>query len=122
MYGAGTGGVLLMQSQNTSDMHSVGFKAGADGLLGLNAALHLKNQRIQFEHLQYDGYRNHTEMKRNSATWIGNWKTGVHSHTQAMMLYTDLFYETPGALTLAEFQTNPRGARPASPVFPGAEN
>lgn len=36
-------------------------------------------------------------------------------------MYGDLFYETPGALTKAEFNANPKAARPGNAFFPGAE-
>jgi outer membrane receptor for Fe3+-dicitrate len=36
-------------------------------------------------------------------------------------LYGDLFYQTPGALTKAEYQKNPQAARPAAGAFPSAD-
>ncbi|WP_410967218.1 hypothetical protein, partial [Salmonella sp. SAL4436] len=36
-------------------------------------------------------------------------------------LFGKLFYETPGALTQAEYEANPRAARPGNAFFPGAE-
>jgi len=38
----------------------------------------------------------------------------------ATVFYTDLFYQTPGGLTLAQMQTNPQSARLATATLPGA--
>ena len=120
MYGAGSGGVVLLNPRRDS-AHSIEIKAGSEGMLGIQAAIRIKQHSIQLEQVKYKGYRQHTEMNRKSAFWNGTWKSGMRSHTEATLLFTDLFYETPGALTFAEYQQNPLAARPASPVFPGAE-
>ncbi|MGQ0737573.1 MAG: TonB-dependent receptor domain-containing protein, partial [Bacteroidota bacterium] len=40
----------------------------------------------------------------------------------ASLLFTDMYYQTPGALTLAEFNNDPKAARPAGGGFPSAVN
>ncbi len=39
-----------------------------------------------------------------------------------MLFYADLDYRTPGGLTLAQWQENPRAARPPTATLPGAES
>ena len=36
-------------------------------------------------------------------------------------MYSDLYYQTPGGLTLEEFNADPKAARPAAGAFPSAE-
>jgi len=122
MYGAGTGGVLLIQPIPPAQQQvSAGLMAGSYGLFGANAAVSFKNNTIRYERLQSDGYRNHTAMERNNFSWNGSLSTSSKNMLRAHFIYSHLYYETPGALNANEFNANPRAARPATPAFPGAE-
>lgn len=122
MYGAGTGGVLLIQPPAFKQQKATaGIMGGSFGMLGAYAAVSFAGNSIRYEHLQSDGYRNHTAMRRDNVAWDGNLQSSRNNSLDIHLLYSNLFYETPGALTLNEFTANPRAARPASPVFPGAE-
>lgn len=122
MYGAGTGGVLLLQPLPfTSQKLNAGIIGGSYGLFGANTAVSFKNNTIRYERLQGDGYREHTAMRRNNFSWTGQLHSTVKNNLKAHVIYSDLFYETPGALTANEYNANPRAARPATPAFPGAK-
>ena len=122
MYGAGTGGVLLLQPLPvTSQKINAGIMGGSYGLFGANAAVSFKNNTIRYERLQADGYRDHSAMQRNNFSWTGQLLNSAKNNLKAHFIYSDLFYETPGALNANEYNANPRAARPATPAFPGAE-
>lgn len=122
MYGAGTGGAMLIQPLPfRNEKVSVGLMAGSYGLFGANASLTFKKNVIRYERLQADGYRNHSAMQRNNFSWTGLLRNSSRTALKAHFIYSNLFYETPGALNMNEFSANPRAARPSTAAFPGAE-
>lgn len=126
LYGAGTGGVMLLQGIDTAQKKGVqaDYSAGSYGLQNINAALITANQSsrntIDFQHQQSNGYRVHTAMHRDVLNWNGLDKISDRTQLLTTFLYSHLYYETPGALTSSEFKTNPRQARPAAAGFPSA--
>ena len=127
LYGAGTGGVLLVESADANEKANISTELtyGSYGLRNLYAAImvgdsNAKN-KIGFQRQQSEGYRYHSALERNILSWNGHYQTAGHSLLKTTFLYSDLFYETPGALTKAEYESNPRLARPAGGGFPGAE-
>jgi iron complex outermembrane receptor protein len=60
-------------------------------------------------------------MRRDVANWQTQLAMGKKEILRLNLLYGDLFYETPGALTKAEYQNNPKAARPAAGAFPSAD-
>ena len=61
-------------------------------------------------------------MRRDNFSWSSRLKISDRQTLTGTVLFTDMFYETPGALTLAEFKNNPKAARPAAGGFPSAVN
>ena len=125
LYGAGTGGVLMIESE--PDIFRPALKiehtAGSYGLQNTNVSLSTGNYNIHhsinYQHHTANGYRDHTKMRRDVAAWHGTYRIGsvkLRSH----VLLGDLFYETPGALTLSEYSQNRKAARPAVGFNPGA--
>jgi iron complex outermembrane receptor protein len=53
-------------------------------------------------------------------SFISQLKISDREQLTASILYNNLFYETPGALTKAEFIANPKQSRPAAGGFPSA--
>jgi iron complex outermembrane recepter protein len=127
LYGAGTGGVLLIDG--LSEVEKKGWMAeyttGSYQLHNLYGAVTTGNEsvtsKIGFHHQQNNGYRNHSSLRRDGLTWNGRFLINEKNTLKTTFLYSDLFYETPGALTRQEFEINPRSARPGNPAFPGAE-
>lgn len=126
VYGAGTGGAMLIESLNPNEAAnaSVEYTAGSFGLqnayASLNTATETSQNKIGFQYQKSDGYRNHSALNRKILTWTGRHST-ERTVLKTTLLYSRLFYQTPGALTLAEFTANPKAARPAGSGFPGAE-
>ncbi len=127
LYGAGTGGVVLIngQPEHWSPGADASYIGGSYGLVNLDAQVKLgaddRRNSIGYSHQSSDGYRDHTAMRRDVATWQTRIKASEKQELQASVLYGDLYYQTPGALTATEYKNNPRGARPAAGAFPSAE-
>ncbi|MBL7702383.1 MAG: TonB-dependent receptor [Ferruginibacter sp.] len=127
MYGAGTGGVLLMHSFSSAWQPAVKaeYITGSYGLqnIFLSAGFGDNNRRNQvtYNHSQSDGYRNHTKSKRDNISFTSQLNFSDRQQLTTSILYNNLFYETPGGLTKAEFLADPKQARPAAGGFPGAD-
>lgn len=127
LYGAGTGGVLLIESLSQNEDASVSgeYTTGSFGLRNAYASVttgtNERKNEVGFQHQQSEGYRRHSNLRRDVFSWSGNYRLGVNQLLKTTFLYSDLFYQTPGALTRAEFLAKPRAARPAGGGFPGAE-
>jgi iron complex outermembrane recepter protein len=125
LYGAGTGGVVLLTSPLTSQKRlQFSVSGGSFGLQRYqgNAAFGDSKKKIYFNyaHQQSDGYRQQTAMRRDALNLEGNFSINSKSTLQASVFYTDLFYQTPGGLTLAQYNTDPQQARPPSKTTFGA--
>lgn len=119
LYGAGTGGVLLLKSpQATQDQIQAGLVTGSFGLQRYHIGGQLKKQNVtanlQLSHHRSDGYREQTALKRSALNADVRFKTGDKGTLTATLLVSDLFYETPGGLTLAQYEADPSQARPPS--------
>jgi len=122
LYGAGTGGVVLFDALPIDGrMHiDAGVTAGSFGALNYNLRLQLQQHVVNYEEASVDGYREHTEMKRRLANYQTQIPTFAKGQLSVHFIYSDLNYQTPGALTLTEYQANPRQARPTVGVNQGA--
>lgn len=126
LYGAGTGGVLLGDRRFDADNgFSAAYTGGSYGSHLASASGSWGNETFWQQAVaswqESGGYRDHTYMRRYVAGWSGRWKASERSALEAHVLAGDLYYETPGGLTLAQFLANPRAARPAAGAFPSAQ-
>lgn len=127
LYGAGTGGVLLMHSLENAPQPAVKLEyvTGSYGLQNILSSISFgeKNSHglITYAHTESDGYRNHTKSKRDNASFVTKFNISDKQQITASVLYNNLFYETPGGLTLAEFLSNPKQARPSAGGQLGAD-
>lgn len=127
MYGAGTGGLVLMNSfTNWKPGVSLEYLTGSYNTSALFGSVRYggKDNRslITYAHNQSDGYRVQSAMRRDNISWQTQVKLSGKHELTASLLYTDMYYQTPGALTLAEYTSNPKAARPAGGGFPSAVN
>ena len=128
LYGAGTGGAVLINSQQDARPAGINlhYTTGSFNLQNINAQVTLgnadHNNTFGFTHQTSDGYREHTHMRRDVATWETQIKANDRQQLSASVLYGDLYYQTPGGLTTAQYNANPRSARPAAGVFPSADD
>ncbi len=125
LYGAGTGGVILLNSLSPwkKGIETDVF-AGSYGLFGIMVSTNImagnKKQTLNISRTQQDGYREQSRMYRNSVSYSGELVIQKKYRLNLHTLLTDLYYQTPGGLTLNEFNTNPGQARPRAGTQPSA--
>ena len=127
LYGAGTGGLILINNfDNWKAGASADYVTGSYGLQNILASARFGNgdnrNQVTYAHNKSDGYRVQSAVRRDNISWQSEFKLNEKHELSASLLYTDLYYETPGALTAAEFAAAPKAARPAGGGFPSAVN
>lgn len=125
LYGAGTGGVVLLQSLDNPGEFQGSVTGGSYGLFraqGGGQAIQTDNFQLNVRagYQRADGYREQTGMNR----WMAQagWRNKLSSRAtlQGTVFSTRLYYQTPGGLTLAQYNADPRQARPSTATSPGA--
>src|SRR3984885_8413738 len=126
LYGAGIGGAVLISSMPAvwDKGLNVDYTGGSYATNQTNVDLRLGDADhrtiLSYDHQTSDGYRQQTQMRRD----IGSWETMLRPNDKqtihAYMLYSDLYYQTPGGLTEAEYNKDPQMARPPVGASPGA--
>lgn len=126
IYGAGTGGVMLIESMNNdadSKMNAaLEYTTGnynTHNVFGRINAGNSQRSQFSFQHQQSAGYRDHSALRRDVFCYSGNYQL-KKSELKTSFLYGDLEYETPGALTSAEYNISPKASRPSAGSFPSA--
>lgn len=127
-FGLGTGGAVLLQSNFATDSFpqnavSLHLRAGSFGYTGqdLRVTLQQKNfhQTFFISNEKTDGWRDQSGSTKKNITWLAALTKNKHTF-KGMVLFTDLMYQTPGGLTLAQMKQNPRLARQATASLPSA--
>jgi iron complex outermembrane receptor protein len=124
LYGAGTGGVVLLSSPD-SKQTNISFSAlgGSYDLQRYHLAGSIRNENvvasIAFVHQESDGYREHSAMERDVLNANVKWLISRKNVISGTFFASDIFYQTPGGLTLIQFKDDPKQARPAG-TAPGA--
>lgn len=125
LYGAGMGGVLLLNSSvPTKNEIQLSAVVGSYGLqryqLQATAAERKVKATIQYAHQQADGYRQQTAIRRDALNLELQVQLASKTILRSTSFYTDLLYQTPGALTKAQYDQDPRQARLATATLPSA--
>ncbi len=127
LFGANSGGVVLINPvnrYNDSSYLSAGLNAGSYGLFHENIGLQNKSGNNQLNINQafqsYGGYRQHSYMQRTYLQAADKLTISAKDQLKFMGFYSDLGYQTPGGLNLAQYQANPQLARQPTAVVPGA--
>src|SRR4249919_3097966 len=127
LYGAATGGALLIKSRPPSWLpgYTAEYSYGSFNSNTINAQARLGNENggniINYSHQTSNGYRDHTNLRRDIITWESMLKNNSKQTLSTYAFYGDLYYQTPGALTLAEYNANPKQSRPAVGATPSAD-
>lgn len=125
VYGAGNGGVLLLKNTySLENSINAAFTVGSFGMkrYDLHAAITQQNSnmRLTYAHQDADGYRDQTNMARDVVQFTAASDLNDNATLSTALFYTDLYYQTPGGLTLQQAQADPTQARPAGGPNPGA--
>ncbi len=126
LYGAGIGGAMLIHTLPVS-WHkgiSLSYSAGSFAANNINANIKTGDadheNSFSYTHQTSDGYRAQSKTRRDIATWESLLKVSDKQSLHAYMSYSDLYYQTPGGLTLSQYNANPEQARPGAGSQPGA--
>ena len=127
VYGAGTGGVVRLENRRPAPGQAqaqVGYSVGSFGLRRFTASAETSKQngdywRAQYAHQQLDGYRQQSSLRRDVFALDGQVSPSEKQTLSIHALYTDLYYQLPGGLTRAQFEADPRQARPGTAAAPG---
>lgn len=126
LYGAGIGGAMLIHTLpvNWYKGISLSYSAGSFAANNINANVQTGDadheNSFNYSHQTSDGYRAQAAMRRDIATWESLLKVSGKQSLHAYMSYSDLYYQTPGGLTLAQYNADPKQARPSAGSQPGA--
>ncbi|MCO5935748.1 TonB-dependent receptor [Mucilaginibacter sp. RB4R14] len=126
LFGANSGGVVLLSPVNRTDSNylSAGINGGSYGLFHEKVSLQNTGAKNRFNFNQsyqtYDGYRQNSRMHRTYLQAGDAYQYAPQSELRATVLYSDLDYQTPGGLNLAQMQADPRNARLPTATLPGA--
>ena len=126
LFGANSGGVVLLSPVNRADSNylSAGINGGSYGLFHEKVSLQNTTTKNRFNFNQsyqtYDGYRQNSRMHRTYLQAGDAYQYAPKSELRATILYSDLDYQTPGGLNLAQMQADPRSARLPTATLPGA--
>lgn len=134
MYGANTGGVIIMHSnenepgaENNISPHQARAQVsgGSYGLFSENLQWKYTGKKFSSSftqsHMQADGYRENSRLRRDVLQWNGAATLSKKDILHWIVMYADMYYQTPGGLTLQQMTANPRQARPSTPTIGGAK-
>lgn len=131
IFGPNSGGVIRIQPKGLAP------ESGSDAQLSLTGgSFGLFAQQLALEHrvtpkyhfainqayTRADGYRENTALNKKyfQTTQVFNYSN--KGEFRLLGLYSDVMYQTPGGLTQAQFDEDPRMARPATASMPGASD
>jgi len=127
VFGANTGGVVLINTA-TADSSSVGgaLTGGSYGLFHQKVSLHKKwrdaSISISQAYQRSDGYRENSAMDRKYIQALPQWNYSDRAMLKALVVYSDMHYQTPGGLTATQMAADRRAARPPAGSMPGASD
>ncbi|MEJ7830156.1 MAG: TonB-dependent receptor, partial [Segetibacter sp.] len=127
LYGAGTGGVMLIESNGMQRPQgiTVDYTGGSFGLLNSNINVNVGSDTfrniVNYQHQKSNGYREQSALRRDVFSWEASGRVGEKDRITGSFFYSDLNYQTPGALTLNEYNNNPKAARPTIGSIPGSK-
>jgi len=130
VYGAGTGGVVRLENRRPAPgpadqaRAQVGYSVGSYGLRRFTATAEASKAngdywRAQYAHQQLHGYRQQSALRRDVFAVDGQTSPSERQTLAVHALYTDLYYQLPGGLTRAQYEQDPRQARPGTAAAPG---
>ncbi|QQL48316.1 TonB-dependent receptor [Mucilaginibacter ginkgonis] len=127
LFGANSGGVVIINPASYNSKGTtgeVGINAGSYALVHEHASVSSGSINNQFSFNQayqtYRGYREHSYMQRHYIQAANKWQYATSNSLKVLGFYSDLNYQTPGGLTLVQYNANPALSRQATPTLPSA--
>ncbi len=126
LYGAGIGGTMLIHTLPAAWQQgiSLNYTSGSFNTNSVNINVKAgdakRKNSFNYSHQTSDGYRQQSKMRKDIATWENELRINDKQTLHTYMSYGDLYYQTPGGLTLAQYNADAKQARPGSGSQPGA--
>ncbi|HEY4876375.1 MAG TPA: TonB-dependent receptor [Puia sp.] len=120
LYGANIGGAMLIHTMPNvwNDGATLDYSFGSFATNNFDANIRFGNDDHQnifnYSHQTSNGYRQQTQMHRDVLSWENALKVTDKQTLHAFVYYGDLYYQTPGALTKAQFDSSASQARPGA--------
>ena len=122
-FGAVTGGTLLLKTRNLENL-SAQLSIGSYGTFNQSVDFSKQLGKHFFQvfqnYYQTDSYREQSAVNRKQIFLKDHFQYAKNADLKAMLLVSDLSYETPGGLTFDQMQQDRKKARLATPKLPGA--
>ncbi|SHK54611.1 TonB-dependent receptor [Epilithonimonas mollis] len=123
-YGAETGGTLLLKTKESEDI-AASLSVGSYGTFNQSFILSKTLNKHFFEifqnYYQTDSYREQSRMMRKQIFLKDQFRYSEKSTLKSMIMFSGLDYQTPGGLTVEQWKSDSRQARPSTTVTPGAK-
>jgi len=123
-YGAATGGTVLLKTKSSENL-SANISVGSYGTFNQSIDFSKQMGKHFFEvflnYYQTDSYREQSKVQRKQIFLKDNFQYSQKGLLKAMLMYSDLDYQTPGGLTLEQMNFNRKQARPGTATVPGAK-
>ena len=126
VYGAGTGGVARFETPDVAagtSRVSVGATGGSFGLrrstIVAETGSATTSVSARYAHQSLDGYRQQSALQRDVLALDVRTTAAPKTTLAVHLLYADISYQLPGGLTRAQFEADPRQARPGTAAAPG---
>ncbi|MBS1666765.1 MAG: TonB-dependent receptor plug domain-containing protein [Bacteroidetes bacterium] len=126
LYGAGIGGAMLIHSMPSDWQKGIdlNYSFGSFATNNFNTTIRFgenNNQnQLSYSHQTSNGYRQQSQMRRDIVSFETKIKSTEKQTLHAYAFYSDLYYQTPGGLTLTEYKANQSQARPHAGSNAGA--
>ncbi|GHB81724.1 TonB-dependent receptor [Persicitalea jodogahamensis] len=123
VYGAGTGGVVLLSTAAPLGENKVeqALGVGSYGYQSRNTEVSIGDVSVRYGHQQQEGYRRQSNMVRDVFQFNSTSQIGDKATLSLLGIYSDLHYQTPGGINLAQYQKDPTQARQPTATLPGSE-
>ncbi len=125
LYGAGTGGVVLLKSPEVkNNMAQISTLFGSYGLIQFGGVAQTSTDKmsvsLRYTSQKSDGYREQSAMERGALSADLSFYLGNKNTLSATIFNSNLGYQTPGGLTKAQYDADAQQARPGTAVALGA--
>src|SRR5471030_2049223 len=127
-FGANSGGVVLLNAinPNADNFSSVAMNAGSYGLYHENAAVQEQTGNnllnVNQSYQTATGYRQNSAMHKDYLQIEDRLKYANNDQLKFLGFYSNLYYQTPGGLTLAQELADPTDARLATKTTLSAQD
>lgn len=132
IYGAGTGGVVLLSGNSLindqiRDTTAAQIKLGAGSFGTVHQSIQFQkntdsyNLSVLQTHNQSTGYRDHSRLQKDNLQLRFKLKEYKKLSSDFLVLLSRLNYQTPGGLNQAQVLANPKQSRPATATLPSAQ-